>query len=397
MLQLDILFMALLAGTAIAITGPHLLSRSDDDVAAQCGAGDTSTTDGVQALLDSTGAIDWLDIMLVTFPNHEQDWVNKLWTTVFPDQGSSPLSGCGSIGSDCNPDTLCQDYSSSMAYWTIKSVAMLHSKINTVHSTLLWDGWLAGLSIDQIAKDFSSTSPSQDWAKWVAAAFTLRGMIGFAAAGLTDVSLTPSSSDNVDVTSVENTLRNMVGATGNYVASVLQTSTGNGDATTLPMYTTSKLQYGTSRFFLDKTILLDENTDNSSFVSAYNSFGRNIEQRVVNVAVKTVWYVLVGEEDVEQQDCDITGALYLQARDNFYCFYLTRPMNTMDCGDDDPNTAYYTSLIDCAVNGNGEVDMTAFTNNRMLPRCFFSGYVKTGYWYSDGTAMLNLNFHGDLA
>ncbi|KAK7428239.1 hypothetical protein QQZ08_005305 [Neonectria magnoliae] len=86
----------------------------------------------------------------------------------------------------------------------------------------------------------------------------------------------------------------MVGAAGNYVANVLQIATGNGDATILPIYTMSTLQYGTSRFFLDNTILLDENKDNPSFVSAYNNFGRNNEQKLVDVAMKTAWYVLVG-------------------------------------------------------------------------------------------------------
>lgn len=294
MLQSTILFAAAAVGTLGYKIPVGVRPRSNLTVLAvasstQC-SGDTSTTDGVQAILDDVGPIDWLDIMLTTFPNGEDDWLNKLWTTVFPNQGSSPLSGCGNIGGDCNIESMCQDYSSPMAYWTMKSVAMLHSKINTIHSMLLWDGWLSGLSIDQIAKDFSSTSPSEEWAKWISAAFSmaggiatgidlskpLRGMIGFAAAGLTDVSLTSSSGDMVDVTSVENTLRNMVGGAGNYVASILQNATGNGDSDTLPIYTYSTLQYGTSRFFSDNTILLDENKDNSSFVSAYNTFGSNI-------------------------------------------------------------------------------------------------------------------------
>ncbi|KAJ3540804.1 hypothetical protein NM208_g4897 [Fusarium decemcellulare] len=387
-------------------------------------AGDTSTTDGVQAILDDVGPADWLDIMLTTFPNGESDWLNKLWTTVFPNQGSSPLSGCGNIGGDCNVDSMCKDYSTPMAYWTMKSVAMLHSKINTVHSMLLWDGWLSGLSIDQIAKDFSSTNPTQDWAKWVAAAFSmaggiatgidlskpLRGMIGFASAGLTDVSLTPSNSDMVDVTSVENTLRNIVGTAGNYVASILANATGNGDSTTLPIYTETTLQFGTSRFFSDNTILLDENKDNSSF-----------EKKLVDVAMKTAWYVLVAEEDVEQADCTMTGALWLEAKGTFRCFYLTHPKETHDCGDDDPKTCVadawlspyntnnkidngiYTKLTDTygfdlnVVNGNGEVDVTAFTNDGKLPRCYYSLYVRSGYWSSDGTALLNLYFHGDLS
>lgn len=54
--------------------------------------------------------------------------------------------------------------------------------------------------------------------------------------------------------------------------------------------------------------------------------------------------------------------------------------------------AYYASLIDCYLNGDGTVDVTATTDNGQIPRCFYSGYVRSGYWYNDGTEMLNLFF-----
>lgn len=129
-----------------------------------CSAGDTSTTDGVQAILD------WLDKMFETMPNHEDDWVNSLWEITFPNEGASPLSGCGDIGSDCNPDSMCSDYPSVQSYWFFRSIVLLRSKINSVRDQLLWTGWLDGLSIDQIGKDFSSVSPTQAWAKWIATA-----------------------------------------------------------------------------------------------------------------------------------------------------------------------------------------------------------------------------------
>lgn len=336
----------------------------------KCTAGDTSTTDGVQAILDSTGAIDWLDIMFDSLPNGEKDWVNSLWKVIFPNEGTSPLTGCGDIGGDCNPDDMCSDYASVMGYWTLRSVGILHSKINAVRAQLLWTGWLDGLSIDQISKDFSTVSPDQEWAKWISAAFSmaggiatgidlgkpLRGMIGFAAAGLTDVSLTKGGSDAVDTTSVENTLRNIVGAAGNYVASILTNATGGGDSTTLPIYTYTTLEHGTSRFFADNTILLDENKDNSSFIAAYSTFADNVvclphfpcklgmlmmrqEKKLVDAAMKTAWYVLVGEEDTKEGDCTMTGAYWLEAKSGEYrCFYLTRPSDSHNCGDSDPKT-----------------------------------------------------------
>lgn len=54
--------------------------------------------------------------------------------------------------------------------------------------------------------------------------------------------------------------------------------------------------------------------------------------------------------------------------------------------------AYYVSLIDCYLNGNGEVDMTATTNNGRIPRCFYNGYVRSGYWSDDSKMMMSLYF-----
>ncbi|CAI7578221.1 unnamed protein product [Penicillium manginii] len=441
MLKLGILILGALAATSAAhpqnAPAAHVNARSTTT----CSAGDSSTTDGVQAILDSSGAIDWLDIMLGSLSNGESDWVDSLWEVVFPGEGTSPLTGCGDIGSDCDPSSMCSAYSSEMAYWVFRSVGMLHSKVNVVHDKLLWTGWLAGLSIDQISKDFSSVSPDQTWAKWISAAFSmaggiatgidlskpLRGMVGFAAAGLTDVSMTNTGGDSVDATSVENTLKNIVGAAGNYVSSILQNATGNGDSTALPIYTTTTYEHGTARFFADSTILVDENKDNSSFVAAYDNFADNIEKKLVDVAMKTAWYVLVGEENTNESGCTMTGAYWLEAKDGEYrCFYLSRPANDHNCNDGNPSTcvsdawqtpyggannqmdssvytkltdtygfdmkAYYTSLIDCYLNGNDEVDVTVTTNNGQIPRCFYSGYVRSGYWYDDGTQLSNLWF-----
>lgn len=55
--------------------------------------------------------------------------------------------------------------------------------------------------------------------------------------------------------------------------------------------------------------------------------------------MKTAWYVLVGEGDMEQSDCDMTGSYWLEAKSGEYrCFYLSRPSSTEDCGGDDPSS-----------------------------------------------------------
>ncbi|CAI7589279.1 unnamed protein product [Penicillium pancosmium] len=296
---------ALVAAAAATTTTATTTSTSTT-----CTAGDTSTTEGVQAILDSTGAIDWLGIMFDGMPKGESDWANYLWEVVFPGEGTSPLTGCGDIGTSLD--------------------------------------WLASWAVDP---------PDQTWAKWISAAFSmagviataidlskpLRGMVGFAAAGLTDISLTNTGGDN-------------------------------------------------------NTILIDENKDNSSFTAAYDNFADNIEKKLADIAMKMAWYVLVGEEDTKESDCTMTGAYWLEGEDGEYrCFYLSRPENDHDCSDGDPSTcvsdAWQTPYnannqvdTDFYLNGNDEVDVTVTTNNDQIPRCFYSGYVRSGYWYDDGHA-----------
>lgn len=281
---------AALAATAAALPGPCLQRRTspNDD----CSSGDTSSVEGVQSILDNIGPIDYLDILLHSnFPKGEDDWVDELWELQFPDQGTSPLDMCGSIDGTCSPDDLCQDYANAMGYWALHSVAVLHSKINSVHQTLQWDGWLAGLSIDQIGDDFAVPVPDMKWATWIAVAFSvasgaigavegsalLGGMAGIASAGFV---ATANSGDDaageVDTTSVENTLRNMIGAAGNYMSTILSAATGNGDPSILPISVDSTLQTATARFYSDPHILLDIAKDNSSFISIYDKFGQNI-------------------------------------------------------------------------------------------------------------------------
>lgn len=55
--------------------------------------------------------------------------------------------------------------------------------------------------------------------------------------------------------------------------------------------------------------------------------------------MKTAWYVLVGEQDTKEADCTMTGAYWLEAKSGEYrCFYLTRPSDSHNCGNNDPKT-----------------------------------------------------------
>ncbi|KAJ5909049.1 hypothetical protein N7495_001731 [Penicillium taxi] len=283
MMRLSLLAMTTLALTSIASPAPVLRSIT-------CQARDTSTIEAVQAIEDAVGFIDWLDIMFISLPNGETKWLDALWEVVFPQGGSSPLNDCGTINGQCPIESLCSNYPNEMSYWVFHETDALVSKVNIVHSTLEWNGWLDSLTIDQISEDFSSPPPSTQATQWLSAAFSmaggiatgvgigapLEGMIGFAAAGFTAVSLSADNGAMVDTLSLEATLRNMSKAAGNYVATMLSDATGNGDASALPVYTDTTYSHATSRFLYDSWILLDNDSANGSFTNAIGNFSANI-------------------------------------------------------------------------------------------------------------------------
>ncbi|KAK2808355.1 hypothetical protein FQN50_004740 [Emmonsiellopsis sp. PD_5] len=416
--KLPIAILAALAttSTAIPLDNPY-----------PCNAHDTSSVDGVKALLDSTGCIIWLDLEFNSTTDGEKDWVNSLYERTFPADitgGSSPLSGCGGIDGDCNPNSKCSDYPDEMSYWVYRSVAALHSKANTVRSQLLWEGWLASLSIDRIAEDFSPPEPDDSWKDWVSAAFEIAGAIAenvplpgasvlsgsIGIASLAFDSIKSPEADKIDTTSVETALGSMVGNAGNYVATILNAATGHGDPNILPSVTLTTLQYPTSRFLNDPSILVDQDKDDVSFTAVYSEFSKRITKKLVDLGMKSVWYLLFGDSAISEADCNFKGSYWLEAKPgDFRCFYLTIPGDPRFCKDENPDTCdpgaswrtvewfddkvydklidtygfdlrgYYINLIDCYNNGNnGELDMTATTPDGLLSRCFYNQYVRFG-------------------
>ncbi|KAK2751717.1 hypothetical protein FQN55_009158 [Onygenales sp. PD_40] len=425
--KLPVAILAALAttSTAIPLDNPY-----------SCKAHDTSSVDGVKALLDSTGCIIWLDIAFNSLPDGEKDWVNSLYERTFPADiigGSSPLSGCGEIDGDCNPNGKCSDYPDEMTYWVYRSIAALHSKATTVRSQLLWEGWLASLNLEQIAEDFSPPEPDDSWVDWVPAAFeiagkiaehvpgpgsVLSGSIGLASAAF-DFIKSPEA-DKIDTTSIEAALGGMVGTAGNYVATILNAATGHGDPNILPSVTWTTLEHPTSRFFNDPSILVDQDKDDASFTGVYSGFSKRITKKLVDLGMKSVWYMLFGDSNISKANCNYKGSYWLEAKPgDFRCFYLTVPYDPSFCEDGDPETCvtgiadwklqasvppedynlfdeevydklidrygfelegYYINLIDCYNNGNnGELDMTATTPDGLLPRCFYNQYVRFGH------------------
>ncbi|KAI0482678.1 hypothetical protein GGR56DRAFT_621050 [Xylariaceae sp. FL0804] len=406
-----------------AIALPTLTKR-DNTTSTDC-SGDTSTTDGVAAILDNTGAVDWLDIMFTIWDNGESEWLDSIWDIAFPDQGKSPLSGCGEIGSDCVVPVMCQEYSSVMSYWVIASIGTLHSKINTIHSQLLWDGFVDSLSIDQIADDFSTPAPDNSWISWVSSALGIasgaglevNGMVGLASAAFGAAANIEGDGDVVDTTSVENTLANIMQAAGDQVASILSNATGHGDSSTLPIFTSTTYQFATSRFLNDPTILFDEDKDKATFFGAWDNLSTNLKKKLVNGAMFDTYFTLLADTGISSSDdCTYTGAQWLSAGDDSYCFYLTLTDDTDDCSDNDPSTcdiylwetpwsssrsfshkhytkltdtygfdlaSYYAGIIDCQLNGDGTVDTDTWNDDSATYRCYYNLPMIKGEWKKD--------------
>lgn len=101
----------------------------------------------------------------------------------------------------------------------------------------------------------------------------------------------------MDTTSVQNTLKNIVGSVGDYVAEILANATGNGDADALPnLNQNTMLTHATAQFFENDSLLLDENKDHDSFITAYNGFTKNIVRYLPRFEKMSLTLVSAGEK-----------------------------------------------------------------------------------------------------
>lgn len=150
----------------------------------------------------------------------------------------------------------------------------------------------------------------------------------------------------------------MVGSVGDYVSQILANATGNGDPDDLPnLNQNTMFTHATAQFYQDDSLLLDENKDHNSFLTAYDGFTENIvwhlpflpgccshfflqEKKLVDVSMKNIYYTLLADKDISESSCKNTyGAYWLEGKPNkFRCFYLTSPTKTAGCTDNDPGT-----------------------------------------------------------
>lgn len=154
----------------------------------------TGTLDGVQSIMDITGYVDWFDIMLSSmwqsrippciypimlktkhsniFTSGEKNWANNIYIAGTNNTGSSSVSGCSKLGGDCHVDN-CADFTIPYAFWILKSLERLHSKVNSLNLFLLGETVMTGFQISQISADFSRPVPNDKLLSWVSAAFSL--------------------------------------------------------------------------------------------------------------------------------------------------------------------------------------------------------------------------------
>lgn len=166
------------------------------------------------------------------------------------------------------------------------------------------------------------------WARWMALLFSFAncglstgglgtpfgGMFGMASAGFYSLFYLQNGAGQIDDTSVENLLRNLVSTAENQISSVHSVATGNGDTSIPPITTSSTYQTPTARFYSNPHLLLDMTQDNS-FISAFDLFSINVvcflllvhsllpstdlntfSSNRMDVVMTTAWYTLVDDK-----------------------------------------------------------------------------------------------------
>ena len=329
---------------------PHLTGHA----VAECTNVNIDTPSDVRSIMADSEFTSLLDVFLKNTIRTEDGWVNKLWQYVSWDKGAAALAGCSEIGGDCPINNNCKDYPLDGYYWSFMSVLSLHSKISTVRSQLLWDGWLESLGVDQMAKDFTPPKPDDSWAKWVVMAFSLAsnaatagdaagpvaGMIGLANTAWIKVRQ-DSGQAKVDTASVQTTLKNFVGAAGNHLTDILKAATGHGDVNILPVpseyLASGTIETKTAKFFSDTNILVDQSKDNASFTAAYNGFTYNVARKLVDASMQSSVYILMGDTDMKQGDCNGLGREWLPGyKGQEQCYYLVRNNQGSGCSSQNP-------------------------------------------------------------
>ncbi|KAF5020205.1 hypothetical protein F66182_7770 [Fusarium sp. NRRL 66182] len=275
---------------------------------------------------------------------------------------------------------------------------LLGMKDQLTEQTIISNG-----QIDQMALDFGGDSDGGAQAlTWLAASSTMAGALGGLVpgagpgigagfgflGGLFSGLASEAGGDEVDTPDIKSGLAKAYEKAQGKIDLIISLAMGGGsnpeDYDVLPAPEWDTYETKIAKFFNGGWWLTDD--DAASVNIVLRSVGNNLAMKVANSIMKSAGIVLVAEKDEDiktKEDCGYgTGRQWMELKDGqFYCFYLMRGTENLDDVDEEVYTKmaehglgdrerYYRSIVDCALNGGGEVDASNLVFNE-VPRCYF--------------------------
>ncbi|EYB22294.1 hypothetical protein FG05_07766 [Fusarium graminearum] len=417
---------ALLALAVAAEGSPLFTKRDDDDVFSDkgkmCKGWNLRTAEGVEELWKKTEAGIDLELFINGHPEHQNNWLKNLEDRVMGGtDGKSGASGCGLIGTSCNPmggigcEAQFEKYGTTFinknSYWIFQSVKGMHGKFAELHRQLTTETLINGLKIPKMIEDFGGDEKSPAQMKgWISAAASMGNALGGLIPGvgsgisaglglisglMSGLALEDEKDDGAATISAG--LADIFKTASIKLEDTLRIATGGGrnkdEYNSLPAPKWDTYQTKIAKLFNGGWFLLDDDVETVRVT--LGSITNNIQKKVANDVMKASKLHLVadklGGKDSREKCGYSTGRQWLPLRDGEeYCWYImkndpdhTRQGQWHEVGADiyekmasyglGDRETYYKSLIDCALN-KGDKDGVDTSNlvQGEIPRCFFN-------------------------
>lgn len=194
--------------------------------------------------------------------------------------------------------------------------------------------------------------------------------------------------DEIDQGSISASLGKTFERATQVLEDTLRIATGGGTAdeeNTLPAPKWDTYETKIAKFFNGGWFLLDD--DVSIVTTIFDTVEDNIQRKVANDVMKAAGLVLAIDNRVQAEgECTGTGHLWRQVGPDWRCLHLMRkapPLNFEEVDDDvyqsmdkyglGATDTFYTSLLDCAMNGGEDKDIDAGQLvTGQIPTCFFN-------------------------
>ncbi|KAF5673877.1 hypothetical protein FHETE_3264 [Fusarium heterosporum] len=413
--------MILLALATVTAASPISIRQNPDDIFNNkqklCKGWDLRTPEGVDKLWTDTAAGVSLELFIKTQWEHEHAWVKNLEDYVQSGtDGKSGASGCGLLGTDCNPmgGISCEDqfdkYGQSIigknSYWTFQAIKGMHGKFAELHRQLTSETLIEGLKIDQMLSDFGgidqAPSSMRGWlptSSYIGAALGgfIPGVGPLISAGLSIFGGVMSGVflNNVKPSpapTLKAAVANLFRAASDRLDDTLRIATGGGrnqdEYNSLPAPKEDNFDSKVVKMLNGGWFLLDD--DIEIVRSTLNSIVNNLQRKIVNEVMVSSGLRLVSDKTrfKTRDECTGKGKRWLPLHDGEeHCWYFMRQdgdkwsqvdddvyakMGSYGLGDQEQE-AYYKATIDCALRPGDKKDVD--TSNLVLgqiPLCFFN-------------------------